>query len=170
VTAFLLGLALVLQVSEPVQSAFQRQRQNHTIYMVRGSADQLKRFQSEVASSWKGGVLLADRSGPSEYHYWAFAQRTAPQGREFIFGSMMSGLQLDMETYEEKAFFPTERAALNDIVVSCSLKTDPFFITPRREIMLESAEDNDACAERKLEASDRLKGLRRYSPASEQRN
>jgi hypothetical protein len=163
-------MAMLVQVSEPAQSAFQRQRQNHTIYTVRGSADQLKRFQSEVVSSWKGGVLLADRSVPSEYHYWAFAQRTAPQAREFIFGSMMSGLQLAMDAYNEEAFFPVERAALNEIVVSCALKTDPFFITPRREIVLESAEDKDACAQRQLEASDRLKGLRRSSPASEQRN
>jgi hypothetical protein len=158
--------ALALVAGTQAQS-LQREAHDHTIYTVQGSAEQLRKFQSEVLSQWQGGVLLNRDEDQGVYRYWAFSERSAPQARTFIFGSMMLGLKLDIQAYEEQQFFPAERSALDDIASSCRFARDPFFITPTREIRL-SFRPNQRfqmidCAMGKLRASKLLKGLKTVS-------
>jgi hypothetical protein len=87
--------ALLVFAGEPA-STLQRERHEDTIYIVRGTADQLSRFQNDVGSRWEGGKLLTKDDAQGVYRYWAYPNRTAPQAREFMFGALMSGLMLDM--------------------------------------------------------------------------
>jgi hypothetical protein len=107
------------------------------IYVVRGETARLERFKSEVASEWRGGKFLEPLSSGTEHRYWAFPTRTAPEARQFIFGSMSHGVQLDFEAYQEQTYFPKERAALNVAVSRCRLASDPFFIEPDRTLVVE---------------------------------
>lgn len=127
-------LPLVVSLSGAQPQTIQRQGHDHTIYTIQGSADQLAKFEKEVGSQWKGGLLIDKENGV--YRYWAFAERTAPQAREFMFASIMSGLNLDIDAYEEQRFFPSERSELDAIATRCGFKIDPFFVTPRRELRL----------------------------------
>jgi hypothetical protein len=107
------------------------------IYVVRGDSGQLERFQSEVGKGWHGGKLLDRLSSKTEYRYWAYPTRTAPEARIFMFGSMSFGLQLDFETFQETTYYPAERAALDGIASRCGLKSDPFFIEPDRTLLVD---------------------------------
>lgn len=160
--AALLGLAFVL-TSAGSPHSIQRQRHDHTIYIVHGSREQLARFDAEVASSWQGGVLLRKDESKGEYHYWAYGERTARQAREFMFGSMGFGLKLDIEAYEEKQSFPAERAELDAIAGRCGFGTDPFLITPRRELRvapkLPVSQKSIDCARSAIKASTILRSL-----------
>jgi hypothetical protein len=131
VNVMLVALALAAALQS---SVIQRQAHDHTIYTVRGSADQLAKFQDEIGSRWSGGTLVSKDEKNGQYRYWALSERTAPQAREFMFGSMMSGLKLDIEAYDERQSFPAERAELDSIALGCGLSVDPFFITPKREL------------------------------------
>ena len=132
----------------------QRERHDDTIYIVRGTADQLSRFETEIGSQWKGGRLLTKDEAQGIYRYWAYPSRTAPQAREFMFGALMSGLNLDMIEYDERLPFRSERTSLDDIANSCGLTRDPFFITPVGELQVsfDPAEKKEAvaCAQDKL--------------------
>jgi hypothetical protein len=128
-----LGLAFALSAADQPQ-AIQRLPHDDTIYTVHGSADELTKFNTEVGSKWQGGTLLSKDAGKGEYRYWAYGERTAPEAREFIFGSMRSGLKLDIEAYDERQYFPAERSELDAIALKCGFQTDPFFITPQREL------------------------------------
>jgi hypothetical protein len=108
------------------------------IYVVRGDAGQLERFQSEIGKGWRGGKLLDRLSSKTEYRYWAYPRRTAPEARIFMFGSMNFGLRLGFEAYQETTYYPAERAVLDGIVSRCGLKSDPFFIEPDRILLVES--------------------------------
>ena len=168
----LITFALALVLASAVQAqTLQRERHDHTIYIVAGSADQLDRFHEDVGSRWQGGRLLEKDSGRGVAHYWAFSERTAPQAREFIFGSMLSGLKLDMKAYDEKQSFPTERSELDSIAIGCGFESDPFFITPLRELQIrrvaDVTQDKAECAVRKLDASAELSGLPRAPIGSE---
>ena len=150
---FLSALALLLLTGEPT-STLQRQRHDDTIYIVRGTAAQLTRFQADMASNWKGGRLLTKDDAQGLYRYWAYPGRTASQAREFMFGAMQSGLFLDIVAYDERLPFRGERTALDQIAVGCGLTHDPFFITPvgELEINFDIAEQPKAvtCATQKL--------------------
>ena len=106
------------------------------IYVVRGAADQLEQFQAEIGKGWQGGEFLQRLSSRIEYRYWAYPTRSAPQAREFMFGSMDYGLRLDFETYDDAKYYPNERVQLNAIASRCGLKSDPFFIEPDRTLIV----------------------------------
>ena len=129
-TAAFLGFA-----GDPT-STLQRERHEDTIYIVRGTADQLSRFQNDVGSRWAGGKLLTKDDAKGLYRYWAYPNRTAPQAREFMFGALMSGLMLDMIAYDERLPFRAERSALDEVAIGCGLTRDPFFITPDGELQV----------------------------------
>ncbi|MFL6760638.1 hypothetical protein [Sphingomonas sp.] len=145
--------ALLLLSGEPT-STLQRQRHDDTIYIVRGTVDQLTRFQTDIASHWDGGRLLTKDDAEGLYRYWAYPDRTAPQAREFMFGAMRSGLFLDIIAYDERLPFRGERSALDAIATGCGLIHDPFFITPMGELKVsfDTAEPPQAvsCATKKL--------------------
>ena len=131
----LLLLALAVMLAPAAQPRpLQRQAHDHTIYIVEGSAHQLARFQNEIGAGWKGGTLLKKDEKQGKSRYWAFAQRTAPQAREFMLASMMYQLKMDMEAYEESRSFPAIRAELDALAIKCGCTRDPFFITPLSEV------------------------------------
>lgn len=109
------------------------------IYVIRGSAENLKRFQSEVGQVWTGGTFLRRLSTNREYRYWAYPTRQAREARLFIFGLMNSGLQLDIEPYNQWAAYPSERKLLDEIVARCRTKSDPFLIQPDRTLIVRLA-------------------------------
>ena len=106
------------------------------IYVVRGDAAQLQRFDSEIAKGWLGGKFLGRLSTKSEYRYWAYSSRTASQARVFMFGSMNYGLRLDFEAYQERTYYPAERALLDEIALRCRLKSNALFIEPDRTVLV----------------------------------
>jgi len=134
------------------QSTADQPKDSLDIYVVRGDAAELARFQSEVGKDWLGGKFLEPLSSKTEYRYWAFPTRTAPQARTFIFGTMNHGLRLGFETYKEATYYPKERAQLDDIISRCRLKSDPFFIEPDH-IMLVKLQ-----TQKGSEASDCIRG------------
>ncbi len=158
----LLALTIALVAGAEPQT-FQRQVHDHTIYTIQGSADQIAKFQNEVASQWEGGILLSKDEKKGQYRYWAFSERTAPQAREFMFGSIMSGLKLDIEAYDEQQHFSAERSGLDAIALKCGFTVDPFFITPQRELRVGPAPgatfEAVDCALRELKASNTLSEL-----------
>ena len=145
--------ALLFVRGEPT-ATLQRTRHDDTIYIVAGTADQLSRFQAETGLHWKGGRLLTKDASHGVYRYWAYADRTAPQAREFIFGAMRSGLFLDMLAYDERLPFRIERSTLDQIAIGCGLAHDPFFITPVGELKVSfdptEREQAVTCATQKL--------------------
>jgi len=147
-------LALLFLAAEPAAS-LQRQPHDDTIYLVRGTADQLSRFQNEIGLRWQGGKLVGKDEAQGVYRYWAYPDRTAPQAREFMFGAMRLGLFLDILAYDERLQFRGERATLDEIATGCGLTHDPFFITPsgELEVSFDAAEAPRAvsCATQKLE-------------------
>ena len=134
-------------------STLERQSHDDTIYIVRGTSDELSQFEAEIGSHWAGGKLLTKEDG--SYRYWAYPDRTAPQAREFMFGAMQSGLYLDIIAYDERLPFRSERSALDDIATSCGLIHDPFFITPVGELKVSfdptEPRQGVRCATEKLE-------------------
>ena len=142
-------------------TTLERKAHDHTIYTLRGTTEQLSHFEAEIGSEWRGGSLLS-KDG-SEYRYWAYSERTAPQAREFMFGSMTSGLKLEIEAYEEVRFFPAERAELDSIALKCGFPADPFFITPTRELLMGPAPkatlQNVECGLAAIKASNTLRTL-----------
>ena len=106
------------------------------IYVVRGGSDALKQFKAEMARGWTGGKFLDHLSSGTEHRYWAYPTRTAPEAREFIFGSLSHGVQLDFEEYQERTYYPKERALLDAIASQCRVKSDSFFIEPDLTLVL----------------------------------
>jgi hypothetical protein len=146
--------ALLLATGEPA-TALQREHHDDSIYIVRGTTEQLTRFHSEIAANWKGGELLTRDDAQGVYRYWAYADRTARQAREFMFGAMESALFLDMVQYDERVAFRAERTTLDDIAIDCGLTRDPFFITPVGELKVsfDASDPQQAvsCATQKLQ-------------------
>lgn len=109
------------------------------IYLIRGTTENLKRFQSEVGQGWTGGTFLRRLSTNREYRYWAYPTREAREARVFIFGLLNSGLQFEIEPYNQWAVYPSERKLLDDIVARCGTKSDPFLIMPDRTLAVRLA-------------------------------
>ena len=131
------AIALAMLLAVNAQTATAKPREPLEIYVVRGEMARLESFRADVGSVWQGGKLLEPLSSGTEHRYWAFPTRTAREARHFIFGSLNHGVQLDFEVYQEQAYYPKERAALNEVVSRCSLAFDPFFIEPDRTLVLE---------------------------------
>jgi hypothetical protein len=71
---------------------------------------------------------------PSELVYWAYADRTAPQARSFVFGAMRFGVELEIFSYQQDVLFPTEREQLDKVALQCGAEKDPFFLIPLEEV------------------------------------
>jgi hypothetical protein len=109
------------------------------IYVIRGSTENLKRFHAEVGQDWTGGTFLRRLSTSKEYRYWAYPTREAREARVFIFGLMNSGLEFDIEPYNQWAAYPSERKLLDEIILRCGTKSDPFLIQPDRTLAVRLA-------------------------------
>lgn len=154
-------MLLVAALAPGGEPTLQRNAHDHTIYTLRGTTEQLARFEAEIGSHWRGGRLLS--KSDSEYRYWAYSERTAQQAREFMFGSMASGLNLEIEAFEEVRFFPDERAELDSIALKCGFAADPFFVTPMGELRMGPAPNatlqNVECGLENIKASNTLRPL-----------
>jgi hypothetical protein len=131
------GLIFGLLISTQVCAA--EPEQPFDIYVVRGTAENLKRFQSDVGDGWKGGELLNRLSSEREYRYWAYPTREAREARVFMFGSLNYNLQFDIEPYDQSKAYPLERKLLDGIVARCVSKSDPFLIQPDRTLAVKLA-------------------------------
>ena len=106
------------------------------IYVLKGDAARLNRFQSEIGKGWSGGEFLARLSTKTEYRYWAYPTREAREARTFMFGSMTYGLALEFEPYDEAKAYPSERAVLDGITSQCGARPNPFSIKPNRTLQI----------------------------------
>jgi hypothetical protein len=55
----------------------------------------------------------------------------------------MSGLQMGFEEYSEVKQFSSERGRLDQVLVQCGVKTDPFFVTPEGTVEITMPSDAD---------------------------
>jgi hypothetical protein len=130
-----IGIVAIVALGVAIPATtLQRDMHDDTIYVVRGGADQLVRFENDVGLGWKGGRLLKKENGT--YYYWAYPDRTAPQARELMFGAMASGLTLDVQDYDQNSWFPAARTTLDNIAISCGFRKDPFFVTPAGDLQV----------------------------------
>ena len=117
-----------------------------TIYILNGEQADLETFDAEVSSTWTGGVLIEKDPSNGKYAYWAFADRTAQESRAFMIPAIVSGLALDIAAYDQAEAFPEQRAALDEVALSCGAEEDPFFLTPLRRVRILLDESDDATA------------------------
>jgi hypothetical protein len=134
VRAAISWIAFLAAAAFGASSALSQPSEPLGLYVVRGSAAQLERFNAKM-KDWKGGEFLERLSSKTEYRYWAYPMRTAGEARIFMFGAMAHGLRFDIEEFDETVFYPKERASLDEFVATCRVK-DPFRIQPNRTLLI----------------------------------
>jgi hypothetical protein len=156
-------LAFAILLAIATHPAVAKPKDPLDMYVVRGETASLERFKAELTREWRGGKFLERLSSGTEHRYWAFPTRTAPEARQFIFGSINHGVQLKFEAYDEQAYYPKERAALDAVIPRCSLASDPFFIEPDRTLVVEEESSTTArvaaCIRTELDKADVRRGM-----------
>lgn len=127
-------LALLIALAATDAPSLQRQNRQDTIYTLRGSSEALNDFQKRVKSTWTGGAALDADPSDGVLTYWAYSDRTAAESRALMIPAFLSGLQMGFEEYKEAKQFPSERERLDQAAVKCGMKTDPFFVTPKKSV------------------------------------
>ncbi|XUU60295.1 hypothetical protein ACRAQ6_12095 [Erythrobacter sp. HA6-11] len=105
-----------------------RPESDFTVYVLTGDTEILSSFHEEIGANWEGGTFLRSYENTGEYHYLAYAWRTAPQARMFMMPAMFAGLELEFRAYDDATYFPELRSIIDQELVKCGVKVDPMLI------------------------------------------
>ena len=164
--------AVLLLASAPALSAnddgsapaLERPSHDHTIFILSGDPKSVADFHSEVGANWDGGALVEADEENGVYRYWAFAWRTARQSRAFLMPAIFGGLELEFEPYDDAVAFPDLRLKLDQVALSCGMRTDPFLIHPFGDVTIEQVPDDQheamSCALLEFRDGGALEGIK----------
>ena len=129
-----LALSFGLAVAAAAASDTGSPHADDTIYILRGDAEALRRFQAELGEHWSGGTIVDQDAADGEIRYWAYAKRTAQEARAFLIPAARSGLELKIDQYQESVSFPVLRKRLDGLVVECQQPPSSLWIQPTGRI------------------------------------